>query len=75
MSTKTTQYSGTPGGTTGNVTPVDYVQGGTIEKGKVSEISPNEVLAILNIPPLAHEIAVILRFGISYAKHQQFDYD
>ena len=58
-----------------NVTPVDYVQRGTMEKSKALEISPNEVLAILNIPPLAHEIAVILRFGISYAKHQQFDYD
>ena len=42
-------------GTTSNVTQVNYVQGGIMEKGKASEISPNELLAIPNIPPVAHE--------------------
>ena len=49
-----------------NVTPVDYVQRGTMEKGKASEISPNEVLVMPDIPPSSHEIAAILHFGTSY---------
>ena len=42
--------------TTTNVTLVDYVQIGSMEKGKASEISPNEVFAIPDIPPIAHEL-------------------
>ena len=49
-----------------------------MDKGKALEISPNEVLAIPDIPPPSHEITTILWFGTSYelvdwlTKHLQF---
>ena len=52
-----------------------------MEKSKALEISPNEVLAIPDILPTAHEIATILRLGTSYELvdwlviHIQFAFD
>ena len=37
-----------------------------MEKGKASEVSSNEVLFILDMPPATHKIMTILRFGTSY---------
>ena len=37
-----------------------------MEKGKISSMSPNEVLGLLEIPPAAHEFAALLQFGTSY---------
>ena len=45
---------------------VEYVLKGTMEQGKASEISSNEVIGIPNIPPTAHVIATILRFRTTY---------
>ena len=54
--------------TTTQVWEVEYLTTFTIvtEKGKSSTTATQEVLAIPNIPPAAHEFAAILQFGTSY---------
>ena len=42
---------------TSNVAPVDFVPTSTMEKGKASKVSPNEIFLIPDMPPyydLAH---------------------
>ena len=63
---------------TTTVEPIEYILKGTMEWEKVSEVSPNEILGIPDIPLVAHEIVAILCFGTTYelvdylAKRLQF---
>ena len=51
---------------TSSTAPVDFVLTTIKEKRKASEVSPKEIMYMLDTPPVVHEIVAILRFGTSY---------